>query len=837
MTTLPFDANVQDNSSQEYYMTGTSGKKKEDSNSLRSRVLLTHALRLVNAPLVVEERLELLARIIAEYLSVDDVNIFLKELDSETLLLRTSIGLNPLTVGNLRVPIGNGITGLVAQTRKYIASRNIMKDPRNFYSVYYEDEKYPSILSFPITSDNELIGVINIRTKIERDFTKQEAEELNNFTASIAGSITNAQVYEKLEYKSRLLELSIKIAEAVTSSLDLDVILDEIAWEISSGFAIQGVLIQLMNEDGTITKSSSHGLKTSFVKNYTIELSKNCMKSGEPKIRRLESEKPFGTKSQKVSWHVCIPMTNPNKTLGVISLFGTDNDKTEPEELFLSTGIDVFLHIAGLAALAIENATIHSELKRLAQEEKKQLDIIGTMYSRISAIFDSIMDGIIAVDKDGIIYDFNEIARKSLSLTDIDKTIKNIDAIISYKSPITSYIAKGRELTNCVVTMTTPSENFAAMFTMRTVTDTSGEQRGSVISFRPMEETVKLLSRFNSQRPRFTFDDIIGKSSELAETVRLAKLAAESNSNILIVGESGTGKELFSQAIHNASPVADGPFIPVNCAAIPKDLIESELFGYSEGAFTGARKGGYIGKFEQATGGTIFLDEIGDMPLDLQVKLLRVLQEKVIQPVGSEHIIPISTRIISATNRNLENEIQESNFREELYFRINVISIEIPPLRHRKIDIAEFVRFFIEKFSQFSGKEVKNIDKAALSKLLDYSWRGNVRELENAIEHAVLMAQSPVITPDDLPTTVKGPYSAEKKENSTKGKIEQAQRQQIESSRKLYQEALLQSGGDVDKAAKNLELSRATFYRHLKKYGLTEEILKIRQNIKNDTKP
>jgi len=256
---------------------------------------------------------------------------------------------------------------------------------------------------------------------------------------------------------------------------------------------------------------------------------------------------------------------------------------------------------------------------------------------------------------------------------------------------------------------------------MRSFRDPSGERKGSVISFRPMEEEVKAFSRFNSQRPKFTFEDIIGNSTTLSDTIRLAKVAAQSNSNILIVGESGTGKELFSQSIHNASPFSDGPFIPVNCAAIPKDLIESELFGYVEGAFTGARKGGYIGKFEQATGGTIFLDEIGDMPIDLQVKLLRVLQDKVVQRVGSEHLIPISTRVIAATNRDLKKMIIEGEFREELYWRLNIITIEIPPLKERKIDIPEFVKFFINKYSQINKRPVKEIEASSLKKLIEYS--------------------------------------------------------------------------------------------------------------------
>lgn len=812
-------------------------KREMDSfSAIRSKVLLTHALRLVSAPLVVEERLKLLARIIAEYLSVDDVLIFQKEPGSEMLVLRTSIGLDPIAIGNVRIPIGQGITGMAAENRKYLTSKNILQDPRNFYSVYSEDEKYPSILSFPILWKEELLGVVNIRSKVERDFSEAEAEDLKNFTDGIAGSIKHAQEFESLEYKAKLLELSTKIAESVTSSLDLDVILDEVTWEIANGFGIIGVMIHLMDGEGNVTKTASYGLKSTFVKNFPLEIAMSCLLSGEPKISTIESEKPFKDNSGNDQWNICLPLISRNKSIGVISLLGVDRENDDPKGLFLSVGVDVLLHIAGLSALAIENAVIHSELKRLSDENKRRLDVIDTVYSRMSAIFNSISNGIIAVDENGIIQDYNDPARTSLGLQDTAKGSLSIDTITSYKPSLCSIISQGNDLVNRVVTFIGPTDKFAAVVNTRAFRDTSGEHRGSVISFRPMEETVKLLSRFSSQRPRYTFEDIIGNSTSLAETVRLAKLAAQSHSNILIIGDSGTGKELFSQAIHNASQVADGPFIPVNCAAIPKDLIESELFGYAEGAFTGARKGGYIGKFEQATGGSIFLDEIGDMPLDLQVKLLRVLQEKMIQRVGSEHIIPISTRVIAATNRDLKRAIEKGEFREELFWRLNVITIQIPPLRERRIDIPEFIQFFIQKFSKSSGKEITGIEPSTLKRMVDYSWRGNVRELENVIEHAVLIAQTNQITWDDLPANMKERMAEGTKSGSfTSLHPESFSLNRDESSRRLLREAIQQAKGDIPLAAQRLGMSRATFYRRLKKYGMTGHISEMRRSITSDT--
>jgi transcriptional regulator with PAS, ATPase and Fis domain/putative methionine-R-sulfoxide reductase with GAF domain len=814
-------------------------------------VLLTRAMKLASAPLVVEERLELLAHIIAEYLSADDVVIFLKEPDSDELVLRISIGLDPVAIGKIRIPIGQGITGKVAETRKYIATRNIMNDPRSYYSVYSEDEKYPSILSFPILWHDELLGVVNIRSKTEREFSEREAEELEHFTADIAGSIKHAQEYESLEYKAKLLELSNKIAESVTSSLELDVILDEVTWEIANGFGINGVIIHLMDTEGNITRTASYGLKASFVKNFPTEVVLSCLRTGEPKIRTIETDKPFRDDSGREQWNICLPLVSRNKSiagspafaeqmpgcLGVISLFGVDRENEDPRGLFLSIGIDVLLHIAGLSALAIENAVIHSELKRLSEENKKRLDVIDTVYSRMSAVFNAISNGIIAVDENGIVQDFNEPARTALGLKDSARGTISIDAITSYMPSLSTIVSRGNELVNRVVTFITPTDKIAAVVTMLSFRDMSGEQRGSVISFRPMEDTVKLLSRFTSQRPRYTFDDIIGHSTSLSETVRLAKLAAQSGSTVLIIGESGTGKELFSQAIHNASPVADGPFIPVNCAAIPKDLIESELFGYAEGAFTGARKGGYIGKFEQATGGTIFLDEIGDMPLDLQVKLLRVLQERMIQRVGSEHFIPVSARVIAATNRDLKKSIEKGEFREELFWRLNVLAIQIPPLRDRKIDIPEFIEFFLRQFSRSSGKSIAGIEPGALKRLMDYSWRGNVRELENVIEHAVLVSQTDTITWDDIPANLKERLGEELRPAAvTSADINEIHRHHDESTRRLFREALIQAKGDVASAAKKMGMSRATLYRRLKKLGLTGGISSLRRGITIDTR-
>ncbi len=245
------------------------------------------------------------------------------------------------------------------------------------------------------------------------------------------------------------------------------------------------------------------------------------------------------------------------------------------------------------------------------------------------------------------------------------------------------------------------------------------------------------------------FDNIIGKSPEMKKVFSLIPKAASAKSNVLIIGESGTGKELVARAIHRHSNRKDKPFVTINCGGIPENLLESELFGYKKGSFTGATTN-KIGLFEAASGGTVFLDEVGDLPLLLQVKLLRVVQDKVFTPVGDTREVKVDVRIISATNQDLEQKVINEKFREDLYYRLNVIQIRIPPLRERKMDIPLLAQYFLEKYAREMGKEIKQISSYALDALKNYHFPGNVRELENIIERSVALETSNIILPESL---------------------------------------------------------------------------------------
>ncbi|MBE3582035.1 MAG: sigma 54-interacting transcriptional regulator [Thermoanaerobacteraceae bacterium] len=317
-----------------------------------------------------------------------------------------------------------------------------------------------------------------------------------------------------------------------------------------------------------------------------------------------------------------------------------------------------------------------------------------------------------------------------------------------------------------------------------------------------------------SYTAHYTFDDIIGNSPSLRKAVEMARAAAELDVRVLLEGESGTGKELFAQAIHNGSARRKGPFVALNCSAVPRELFESEFFGYSEGAFTGAKKGGKPGKFELANGGTLFLDEICTLPWEMQAKLLRTLQQNEIIRVGGNEVIPVNVRIVAATNTPLEELVACGEFRQDLFYRLNVIVIKIPPLRERVEDIPLLFEYLVEKISRKLGKKILRTDREVIDVLCAYHWPGNVRELENCIERAITLARENIIRVEDLPCEV------------LKGKNERRNMPpgELKSLRTLEKETIVRSlarfNGNVSKASKALGISRTTLYKKIREYDI-----------------
>ena len=326
-------------------------------------------------------------------------------------------------------------------------------------------------------------------------------------------------------------------------------------------------------------------------------------------------------------------------------------------------------------------------------------------------------------------------------------------------------------------------------------------------------------------------DIMVGESSSIKEVFKLIGKVAASDASILVVGESGTGKELVARAIHKYSERASKPFVAINCAAIPDALLESELFGYEKGAFTGADRQ-KLGKFEEAQNGTLFLDEIGDLNITLQSKLLRVLQEGTLERLGGSKTIKVDVRIVAATNKNLENNIVNKSFREDLYYRLKVITISLPPLRIRKDDIPILVNHFFKKYSNICKNEVLNVHPDAMKRLVEYHWPGNIRELENVIKRSIILAKGKVVNPDILFEGFEKPMPTFNNENSrlfaylnpkiasSHGDVYQLAIEEFEKD--LIEWAISKTNGNQVKAAKILGISRVMLHERLEKFGLKE---------------
>ena len=345
-----------------------------------------------------------------------------------------------------------------------------------------------------------------------------------------------------------------------------------------------------------------------------------------------------------------------------------------------------------------------------------------------------------------------------------------------------------------------------------------------VLTLKKAEEREKLRREVTRLRQRVKadqrFPEIVAKSAGMRDAVELTTKVAQHPSTVLITGESGTGKELIARLIHASSPRASRPFVPINCGAIPENLLESELFGHVKGAFTGAHTD-RAGLFEEADGGTLFLDEIGELPSQLQVKLLRALQEGEIRRVGDSSSRKVDVRIITATARDLEQEVRAGNFRSDLYYRINVVRIHLPPLRQRTEDIPPLTRYFIERFSRQLGISVTGFEPAAMKLLLSFPWYGNVRQLENVVERAMVLAESPTIKPEDLPDFVQHPEaSVEGPQDALPADELSIKKHTADLERRLISRALQVTDGNRTRAAELLDLSyRALLYK-IRDYGL-----------------
>ncbi|WHY69062.1 sigma 54-interacting transcriptional regulator [Neobacillus sp. SuZ13] len=438
-------------------------------------------------------------------------------------------------------------------------------------------------------------------------------------------------------------------------------------------------------------------------------------------------------------------------------------------------------------------------------------------------ITNTIDEGYLTVDKKGIITFINKTGEIILGLEESELTDHPLVEVLPnfYPSPLETLHTK-ENWVNREVFFDLPKGKIHLIFSVIPLLE-GGLPVGVVITFKEMKIIMKKLESIVSIQPIFQFEDLIYKSRAMHELVKTAKVAAKTESNILIEGESGTGKELIAQSIHNQSQRKGKPFIVIDCSSIPRDLVESELFGYVDGAFTGARKGGRLGKFEVANGGTVFLDEIGEMPLEIQVKLLRVLQSRTITRVGGHDPIPSNVRIIAATNRNLEEEVENDNFRLDLYYRLNVLQLTVPSLRERDGDIPLLAKTLVEVAANRTNRYSPKISVDTMKILESYPWPGNIRELENVIERAILIAHD-VIEPEHLPKNILHAAQLDEQRKHEKHLTLNLTDKNVNSFRGMEKELIMNTLRNVNwnksQAARKLGISRSNLYEKIAKYHI-----------------
>ncbi|MCI9597114.1 MAG: sigma 54-interacting transcriptional regulator [Firmicutes bacterium] len=587
-----------------------------------------------------------------------------------------------------------------------------------------------------------------------------------------------------------------QVAEAISIAIGVEVEIVDTDLTILGGTGIYATRIGQKEEDGR--------LDSNYL--YARVLRSGVTESIEDAIKDEDYDKMGGGRTYFGELaEICTPIKTRGHIIGIIGLIAFTE---EQRSILLDKKRSMVTFVEKMADLLATKA-IQQEILEDVEDSRDEM----------STVLETTHEGIFALDKSGYIKHCNNMAANLFKTTKADMIGSHINDFMM-GTPALEVIATGQGYTENEEMFKTERGQMHFIVTAKPYM--SGDEVGGVvISFRDIEEAQKLVYNINTRALKNTLDDIIGISDEIKRAKKQALITAKGNSTVLITGESGTGKEMFAKAIHYASPRGEGPFVTVNCGAIPENLLESELFGYEKGAFTGASDKGKAGKFETANGGTIFLDEIGDMPAHLQVKILHVLQNMRFERVGGNKNIIVDVRVIAATNKDLEGMIQEGTFREDLYYRLSVIPLMIPPLRERRNDIKLLMHHFLQKYNTFMNRKITGFTREVEELYLNHSWPGNVRELENAVEYGTNMAFGDTIGIDEVPARLlRNEESVMKFQDSTLPLADQVKRYEKEIiTRKLKKYGT--SGNAKDTVAKELGLSRATLYRKLTELEIT----------------
>jgi len=579
-----------------------------------------------------------------------------------------------------------------------------------------------------------------------------------------------------------------QVAEAVTAALELETEIIDSSLTIIAGTGRYKKKVGLLEEDGDLESGYIYG---------------QLLKSGETYINENPSpDPPYGARENEQA-EICCPISLEDEIIGLIALVAFSQKQKRK-----------------LLANCENNLKFLSRMAFLIGAKVAQVEIAN----ELSIIVENIREGILVTSTRGLITNCNSAATKILQTEKnnlIGTAIKDLWGDIPIKEVILRKI-RYEDLEKIYKDNNQIQKHLLISIDPILIDDPKLESGGKIctgtlVTFREFQEMKKKIYNMTDKLQAVRFADILGNSHQIRDSIERSMMIAETNSTVLITGESGTGKELFARAIHFNSQRKTEPFITVNCGAIPETLLETELFGYDSGAFTGAHKGGKAGKFEIAHKGTIFLDEIGDLPLHLQVKLLHVLQRREVVRVGSNHIISVNVRVLAATNHNLAQMVEDGEFREDLYYRLCVIPLHIPSLRERKEDLETLLFYFLDKFNLILNKNIKGFETDALALLKVYDWPGNVRELENAMEYATSFEKGVRISLVSIQPRIRQSCSPDSAaSNSHFTELDQLER-------KIIIKQLKQSGYNTKgkrAAAKNLGISESTLYRRIRNLGI-----------------
>ncbi|WP_103106338.1 sigma-54-dependent Fis family transcriptional regulator [Brevibacillus reuszeri] len=588
-----------------------------------------------------------------------------------------------------------------------------------------------------------------------------------------------------------------QVAEAISAVLQIETEIVDNEMTIIAGTGKYKDMINMKEEEGQVEAGYLYGRVIRTNQPFFVEDARNDP-SYDPSVLTGGTEELA---------EVCAPIHYDGAVIGVIGLIAFDEIQRRS---LLMNKLVLLTYLQRMSELLTSKISEQAALNKWIKTTQKLEVLIG-----------SIHEGIIAIDEHGIITNCNETAEQLVQM-DKQQLINTPIEQIWPNSPMLEVIQTGKGYIQQEEHYQLDQHDMHLIVTARPIL-IQDEVVGVVATFRRMADARRLAYELTSEQKDLFFTEIYGQSRALSLVKKQAEQVARGTSNILITGQSGTGKGMMAAAIHSASNRRTGPFIIVNCGAIPETLLESELFGYVSGAFTGARREGKAGKFELADGGTIFLDEIGDLPLHLQVKLLHVLQSKQVERVGSNRLIPVDIRVISATNKDLEEMVRTKEFREDLFFRLNVIPLYMPPLSERTEDIPVLMDYFLEKYSQMSEHSPLTFSPAVRRAFSSYHWPGNVRELENAIEYSVNMTMSSYIDMDSILPRIRNacsasqPVTAETDEQSLKNML-------LDHEKQILIEMLKKYGHGLEAKrliAAKLDIGLATLYRKIDVHQLT----------------